>query len=224
MEIDDHEDLRRAENMFSELVSGVFERKYEMVPIEKLKPLEKVFPNHLKNLNELILKDGTIKAPLLVDKETGIVLDGSHRYIFFLMHGYKTVPVHFVNYRDENIRVGTHLLHRHLIVGKTNISKSEVIERGLSGRIFPPRTTRHFFPFRKINDSNILLNDLEKGESIDVSKYIENATTQDEIAHNKKFIEEIDQEIDETINYLSEAREVKEYLKFQIEEMNRKIN
>lgn len=224
MEIDDHEDLRRAENMFGELISGVFERRYEIVPIERLKPLEKVFPHHLENLNKLILEEGMVKAPLLVDRETGIVLDGSHRYIFFLMHGYKKVPVHYVNYRDENIRVGTHLLHRHLIVDKTNISKLEVIERGLSGRIFPPRTTRHFFPFRKINDANILLADLEKSEPADISKYIENATAQNEIDHNKKFIEEIDQEIDETINYLYEAREVKEYLRFQIEEMKKNTN
>ncbi|MCK4589144.1 MAG: NTP transferase domain-containing protein [Nanoarchaeota archaeon] len=222
MEIDDHEDLRRAENMFGELVGSVFERKYEIVPIERLKPLEKVFPNHLKNLNKLILDDGVIKAPLLADRETGIVLDGSHRYIFFLMHGYKKVPVHFVSYQDENIRVGTHLLHRHLIVGKTNISKAEVIERGLSGNIFAPRITRHFFPFRKIDDADIPLTELKKGEPIDVSKYIENATVQDEIIHNEKFIEEINQEVDETLNYLYEAREVKEYLKFQVKEMKKK--
>ena len=32
-----------------------------------------------------------------------------------------------------------------------NISKQEVIRRGLAGELFPPRSTRHFFPFRKNN-------------------------------------------------------------------------
>ncbi|MBU0459996.1 MAG: hypothetical protein KJ771_04265, partial [Nanoarchaeota archaeon] len=184
--------------------------------------LEKVFPSHLHNLNELILKDGVIKAPLLVDRNTGIVLDGSHRYVFFLMHGYKTVPVHFVDYNNENIRVGTHLMHRHLIMGKTNISKSEVVERGLTGNIYSPRTTRHFFPFRKIDDMDLPLSKLEKGSPREVSQFIEDVNVNDEIEHNLGFIAEIEQEIDEVINYMYEARQVKEYLKYQIEQMKKK--
>ena len=50
--------------------------------IEFLKPLEKVFPSHLKNLSKMILNDGFVKAPIIADKKHGIVLDGSHRYIF----------------------------------------------------------------------------------------------------------------------------------------------
>ncbi|MBU1622383.1 MAG: hypothetical protein KJ597_02305, partial [Nanoarchaeota archaeon] len=165
---------------------------------------------------------GVIKAPLLVDRNTGIVLDGSHRYVFFLMHGYKTVPVHFVDYNNENIRVGTHLMHRHLIMGKTNISKSEVVERGLTGNIYSPRTTRHFFPFRKIDDMDLPLSKLEKGSPREVSQFIEDVNVNDEIEHNLGFIAEIEQGIDEVINYMYEARQVKEYLKYQIEQMKKK--
>ncbi len=194
---------------------------YEIVPIERLKPLERVFPHHLENLNKLLLKDGIVKAPVLADRNTGIVLDGSHRYVFFLMHGYKTVPVQFVDYDDENIRVGTHLMHRHLITGPTNISKAEVVVRGLTGNIYPPRTTRHFFPFRKIDDMDLPLSSLAKGQPVDVSKFIEKVSVQEEIAHNEKFIQEIEQEVDVLINYLYEARSVKHYLKFQVEEMKK---
>ena len=45
---------------------------YEIVPISQLKPLEMVFPSHLKNLTQMILRDGIIKLPLLVDDKTGI--------------------------------------------------------------------------------------------------------------------------------------------------------
>ena len=54
-----------------------------IVPIERLKPLEKVFKYHLKNLSKLILKDGIVQTPIIADNKYGIVLDGSHRYIFF---------------------------------------------------------------------------------------------------------------------------------------------
>ena len=89
----------------------------EIVPMSKLRPLELVFPTHLKNLSKMILKDKVIKSPILADKKTGIVLDGSHRYIFFLKYGYKTAPVKFVDYDDENIRVGTVLMHKHIVEG-----------------------------------------------------------------------------------------------------------
>jgi hypothetical protein len=87
-----------------------------------------------------------------------------------LKHGYKECPVLFVDYNDENIRVGTILKQRHIIQGCTNISKTEVVQRGLSGRLYPPRTTRHFFPFRK-PDIKLRLSELKKGKSVDVGEY-----------------------------------------------------
>jgi len=192
----------------------------EIVKISKLKPLEKVFPRHLKNLTKMIEKDKLVKCPILADKNTGIVLDGSHRYVFFLMKGYKTVPVKFVDYNDENIRVGTHLAHRFLIDGSTNISKKEVVKRGLSGNLFPPRTTRHFFPFRKTDTINLPLSELEIGDPIDVKEIIANVPVEDEITHNEKYLSEIDEEIDEIIKYLEEIRQIKIYLKKQIKMMD----
>ena len=44
-----------------------------------------------------------------------------------------------------------------------------------------------------------------------------------EIEHNKKFIEEIEQEIDEMIRYLDEVRQTKKYLKEQTEGMKKKV-
>ena len=57
-----------------------------IVSIDHLKPLEKVFQYHLKNLSKMILKEGIVHTPIIADKKSGIVLDGSHRYIFFLMN------------------------------------------------------------------------------------------------------------------------------------------
>jgi len=196
---------------------------HNIIDIEKLKPLEKVFPNHLKNLNDIILADNVIQAPIIADKKTGIVLDGSNRYVFFLQHGYKKVPVILVNYDDENIRVGSRLIHRHLIDESNLLSKKEVIKRGLTGNLLPPRTTRHFFPFRKNEFINVPLKNLEKGDPVDVKGLIGDFDIQFEINHNYNFIKEIEHEFDELIRYMEETRQTKMYLLKQIELMEKKI-
>jgi len=193
----------------------------QIVPITVLRPLEMVFPSHLENLGEMIQSSGIVTSPIIADEETGIVLDGSHRYIFFLSQGYKKVPVKFVDYLDENIRVGTHLMHRHIIDGGTGISKGEVIKRGLSGDLFPPRTTRNFFPFRKNAFLEVKLADLEKGSPIEVKEYIADVTKEYEIDHNIRYLEEIEHEIDAIIRYLDEIRMTKIYLNDQLSEMKK---
>jgi len=177
--------------------------------INKLKPLEKVFPRHLKNLAKMIDNDKIIKCPIIADKKTGIILDGSHRYAFFLSRGYKTVPVKFVNYDDENIRVGTHLMHRFLIKGSTNISKEEVIKRGLTGNLFSPRTTRHFFPFRKTEFINLPLSKLKKGKAVNIKYLIAKVSAEEELKHDNGYLMELEEEIDEIIKYLEELRQTK---------------
>jgi len=195
--------------------------KYELVPIEKLRALEMVFPHHLKNIIKIINQDRVMKLPLIVEEEHNIVLDGSHRHVFIAMEGFKYAPVRYVDYNDPHIRVGTHLMHRHLIAGPVNISKEEVMRRGLTGDLFPPRTTRHFFPFRKTETVDVPLSDLGKRKPIDMSKHIAKVTLEEEIDHNKKFIQEIEDEIDESIRYLEEVRQTKKYLLTQIEEMEK---
>ena len=54
-----------------------------IISIDRLKPLEKVFLHHLKNLSEMILKKGIVHTPIIADEKSGIILDGSHRYNFF---------------------------------------------------------------------------------------------------------------------------------------------
>ena len=185
--------------------------KYEIVSIDRLIPLEQVFPVHLKNLEEMIDRDDFILKAIIVDKETGIILDGSHRYAYFLKRGFKTVPVHWIDYDDENIRVGTHLSHRFFIEGNINISKSECKKRALKGNLFPPRTTRHFFPFRKI-DIALPLDQLKKGVVEDVTHLVADVDISEEIAHNEKYINEINEEVKVIVNYLSEVSQTEAYL------------
>jgi len=193
--------------------------KYDIIPIDNLRPLEKVFPNHLKNLEEMIEEDGLILKAIIVDKKTGTILDGSHRYVYFLRKGYKEVPVHYVDYDDEDIRVGTRLGHRFYIDENTGISKEECKSRALSGNLFSPRTTRHFFTFRK-GDISVSLDQLTKGVPVGVSHLIADVDISEEIAHNEKYIREINEEVELIVNYLSEVSETKKYLTEQIKCMD----
>ena len=193
--------------------------KCEIVSIDKLLPLELVFPTHLKNLEDMINKDGFLLKAVIVDRKTGTVLDGSHRYVYLLKNGYKEVPVYWTDYDDENIRVGTILSHRFMIDGDCGISKEECRSRALSGELFPPRTTRHFFTFRK-SDISMPLDQLKKGEPIDVSHLIAKVDVSEEIEHNKRYIREISEEVDVVIQYLEEVSQTKNYLLKQIERMD----
>jgi len=188
---------------------------YELVLIDDIKPLEMVFKYHLNNLKRMIETDGKIRQPIIIDSDYNIVLDGSHRYIYFLQEGYKYIPVIKVNYKDPHIRVGSHLKHRFLDDGNIKITKEEVIERGLNGNLYPPRTTRHFFTFRKYS-INLPLTDIEKSDKRDVSIYISDASLEDEIRHNEKYISEIDEELEELDNYISEQGNTRRYLIKQI--------
>lgn len=196
--------------------------KYNIVSINKLVPLEKVFSTHLKNLEQMINEDGFILKAIIADKKTGMVLDGSHRYAYFLKNGFKTVPVCWVNYEDEDIRVGSHLAHRFLIEdGEKIINKDTCINRALNGNLFEPRTTRHFFPFRK-TDISLPLSKLKRSNPINIDYLIADVDISFEIAHNKRYIKEINEELEILIQYLEEVSQTKRYLTEQINQMDLK--
>lgn len=190
-----------------------------IVDISQLTPLEKVFPGHLRNLKDMIHERGAMTTPIIADKNTGTILDGSHRYAFLVMEGYQSAPVVWVNYNDNHIRVGSHLMHRHIINETPNINKAEVLTHAKNGNLYPPRTTRHFFPFRKIVDANIPLNTLKKGPSQDISHLLDDVKIEDEIAHNEGYLKEIEMEIEEIGRYLIEITHTKVYLNAQLKEM-----
>lgn len=193
---------------------------FKIVPLSHLKPLEKVLPVHLHNIESMILDDGVIKRPLIIDAKYNIVLDGSHRYAFLIKHGYKYAPVIVVNYDDDAIFVGNHLKHRYLTDSDFVISKAEVVSRALNEQLFEARTTRHFFPFRKI-DHPLSLEQLEKGSQRNIDYLLQSCTLDEEISIDKKYIKEIDEELTAIQQYIAEQNDVKAYLNFQIVEMKK---
>lgn len=187
----------------------------ELVDINFLRPLELVFDIHFINLERMILENGYIVKPLIVDKSTGTVLDGSHRYAFLLKHGYLRAPVRFVDYLSDNIRLGTKLKHRFLIDEDISLTKEECIKRAEEGNLLAPRTTRHFFSFRK-KDFVVKLSELGIGQPQNIDFLLFEHSADFELEHNLNYIKELDEEVDVIVNYLAELNETKRYIKEQI--------
>lgn len=58
-----------------------------------LKKHEQIINSHLKMLYITIKKDGYINNPIIVDKNTMIILDGHHRYNVLKLLGLSSSPV-----------------------------------------------------------------------------------------------------------------------------------
>ncbi|OEU14799.1 sulfiredoxin [Fragilariopsis cylindrus CCMP1102] len=131
------------------------------VDIGWLKPHEMVVNQDRVNaLVDAIGRWGAYRKPLLVDKDSGSILDGHHRYFAALELGLEKVPAALVDYlEDDSISVelwpGDH--------GVATISKQDVIDMCLSPNVFPPKTSRHtfaeplspiFVPLEELNDND----------------------------------------------------------------------
>lgn len=118
-------------------------REVTHVDIGWLKPHEKVVnQDRVKALVDAIGRWGAYRKPLLVDRESGSILDGHHRYFAAQTLGLSKVPAALVDYLDDDsisveLWPGDH--------GVTSISKQDVIDMCLSADVFPPKTSRHTF-------------------------------------------------------------------------------
>jgi hypothetical protein len=109
-----------------------------LLPTEHLKPHERTLPRRVKEVYHEISSTGGVHA--IVASESGVVLDGHHRLRCLKQMGVACAPVVVVHYSSKKILV----LPRRAVA----VSKREVELRGLTGRPYPPKTTRHVFEFR----------------------------------------------------------------------------
>jgi hypothetical protein len=77
-----------------------------IVEISSLNLHEKIIPERLSNLIYNFKMSEVINHPIIVDKNSLVVLDGNHRVEVFKSLGYKYVPVCLVEYGSPHIKVG----------------------------------------------------------------------------------------------------------------------
>lgn len=113
-----------------------------LINIDDLKTHELVNFKHLHSLQRQIEADGHIKVPIIVDKNSMVVLDGHHRLNCCKNLGFKRIPCMLVDYfGDPKIKVSSRRK-------KFKITKKIVITAGLTGSLFPHKTTRHSIPYK----------------------------------------------------------------------------
>lgn len=106
------------------------------VSLVLLREHEQVESERLHQICEEIQREGRLRHPILVDKRSGVILDGHHRFRAYRELGFETIPCVLVDYQSDIVSVRS---RRPDIA----VSKDEVIRRALSGELFPPKTTQH---------------------------------------------------------------------------------
>lgn len=70
-----------------------------------LKPHEDVLVDEVKRIKDSLLSSGVQKKPLIVDAETGVIIDGAHRFKAMLEIGLKYAVIYSVDYANPEIVV-----------------------------------------------------------------------------------------------------------------------
>lgn len=126
-----------------------------LVALSRLRAHEQFEEPRVQELQHRIQRDRSVPVAIVADAATLVVLDGHHRLEALRRLGCKRAPVMLVDYQRPDIRVGA---WRH---GETAPTKDEVLLQAQAGKLFPPKTTRHFFPWR-FQESPVPLADLQR--------------------------------------------------------------
>lgn len=112
--------------------------RYALVELEKLRPHERTEPGLLARTVDSLRTDGFVRRALLVESRHLVILDGHHRFEALKRLGCARAPAYLVEYEDDGIGLTT---WPEAVVSR--VTKEEVVDRGLRGDLFPPKTTRH---------------------------------------------------------------------------------
>ena len=113
--------------------------KVELVPMEILRPHEETIPKKVEELERMTHRWKAYVLPLVIDRNTGVILDGHHRHQVALRLNLKCLPCVLVNYLgDESVELDVWPS-----CGRDSITKEEVVQAGLQEELFPPKTSRH---------------------------------------------------------------------------------
>ena len=128
--------------------------------MKDLKEHEMVNLDYLKKLKRQIRKDKVLKKPIVVDKNTKIIIDGHSRFNSLKQLGLSKIPVFLIDYNSPEILV------RRWNDNK-KITKEEVLSAGLNGKKLPPKTSKHMI---KIGNKIEHISIIEKRLNISLKK------------------------------------------------------
>jgi hypothetical protein len=112
--------------------------RFEVLEITRLHGHERIRPALLEQLTEQIRKDGYLRRPILVADGDLVILDGHHRVEAVRALGARRIPAYLVEYFSDIVQLSTWPDAVVFVV-----TKEDVIRRGRTGDLFPPKTSRH---------------------------------------------------------------------------------
>lgn len=118
-----------------------------LVRLASLRPHEEVIPERVELVRQDILDEGAVLEPVLVEERYNIILNGHHRVQALRLLGAGLVPAYVLPYERAFISVKVHPES-----SRSEVTKQDVIEAGLSGRLMPPHTSFHVvsIPLEKV--------------------------------------------------------------------------
>lgn len=115
----------------------------QLIAIDKIRSHERTFSRRVECLVRAIKMEGIIRRPIIVDKQSFIVLDGHHRVEALRRLGAIRVPAYLVDCQSSQVRV--YLRRKYLSM---KMIKQAVLYCGMTGMEFPVKTTRHLIQNR----------------------------------------------------------------------------
>jgi ParB-like chromosome segregation protein Spo0J len=112
--------------------------KVELIKIDRLRPHEHISAKRVAEVVAMIKKAGEFTEPILVEKNTLVILDGHHRVEAMKKLGYEKIPARLVDYK----KVAVSLRHKNL---SSEIIKEMVLYLAGKNIILPQKTTKHVF-------------------------------------------------------------------------------
>jgi L-serine kinase (ADP) len=110
--------------------------EFALVPLERLRCHERVQLDKVRELVAEMTRTSTQADPILVARDSWVILNGHHRAEALRRLGAKRVAAWLVDYDSDAVKVDRWR-------PGPPISKGEVVKRADEGRPFPPKTTRH---------------------------------------------------------------------------------
>ncbi|VEB37204.1 ParB-like nuclease [Legionella sainthelensi] len=121
-----------------------------LLPIEVLKPHEKFCPNNFSYWLKKITSMQCWTHPLLVDKNTKVIMDGHHRHQIAQKLGLKYIPCILTSYKNPFLKV-------YFYKDNSEIDNQLIINAGQSGKLFDSKSTRHEITINCIPQINVPL-------------------------------------------------------------------
>lgn len=129
-------------------------QKIYLVNINRLKAHERINADRCARVRQILLQSRKFTKPIIVDKASGVILDGHHRVFVLRKLGYRKIPALSINYRSAIIKVNTRRKNY-------KVTKEIVLSRARKKQLFPYKTTKHLLK-KKLPHINFDFNQLKK--------------------------------------------------------------